>query len=218
MLIAERFKPYCIRNVVLATLTLAGLDACVSAPPPVILAAPPSVVIYQPSPVRPPMRPQPATPGMVAPSQKLTDGAILGILAAANNAEIREAQLALHNSQNPDVRRFARHMIREHSNMNIRLLRLAGHLNLAPLTSAASNHLTTTAKQALVTLSGRHGHAFDQLYINHQVSTHRTVVNGINSFLLPDARYLELKIALRQIRSIMLRHLQSATQLQSGMR
>lgn len=202
---------------------LAGLTGCVTAPRPIIIAAPPPpAIVYQPAPV---YHPAPAyTPAPThrvqgqQPRRQLSDGQILGILTMANNAEIREAQLALHISRNPRVRQFAQQMIYSHSRLNDSLLGLSSRLGLRTLQSPASQHLSQTAQQAYATLSTMRGRHFDRVYINHQIATHRTVLNGINKILLPETHQASVRGALLQSRTMIARHLQYAQAVQTSLR
>lgn len=204
---------------------LAGLTGCVTAPRPVIIAAPPPpAIVYQPAPIYRPLTP-PAAPTAQAPTRRaqhpgrqFTDGQILGILTVADNAEIREAQLAFRFSRNPRVRQFAQQMINSHSRLNSNLLTLSRRLGIRATQSRASQHLVQTARQAYATLSTMRGRHFDRVYVNHQIATHRTMLNGINNILLPDTHQANVRSALLQTRMILSRHIQYAQAVQATLR
>lgn len=215
----HRFGIFCT----LAAVT--GLEGCVTAPPPLVIAAPPPpAIVYQPPQVyhSSPILPVPSAPTAPVqrrwPAQQLSNGQAIGILTAANNAEIREAQLALRVSRNLRIRRFAQQMINSHSRLNSRLLALSRRLGILPTQSQASQHLTQTAQQALTTLSTMRGRRFNRVYIHHQVVTHRTVLNGINNILLPGTRQPYIRGALLQTRTIITRHLQYAQAVEATLR
>ena len=77
---------------------------------------------------------------------KLSDAQVLGVLTAANDAELDAARLAQAKAADPHVKGFAEHMSADHSASNTEVGALARRLNISPQTSAESGSLTQTAK------------------------------------------------------------------------
>lgn len=215
--------PVAIRRTGLLLAT-AGLTACAAVPPPVVVMAPPQYappVYVQASPVQPvaPAQPAPVQTVPTAPQARiLSDGAIAGIMEMANNAEIHEAQLALSVSRDPRVRNFARQMITDHSRLNVAMMHLTSRLGITPTQSPASRNIQVTARQAYSQLSALRGSAFNRTYVNHQVTTHTRLLNGMNRYLIPNARNPQLRSALLQARPTIAVHLQHARGLAALMR
>lgn len=189
----------------------------------------PRPVMVMPPPYAPPVIVQTAPPVQYAPvqtapsahvqqAQQLTDPQIAGIMIEANNSEIREARLALSISHNPRVRAFAQRMINDHTRLNTAMQLAANRMGITPVQSPTSQNLSATARQAYSQLSAMRGSQFNRTYITHQVGTHTTVLNGIDRFLLPNARSPRLLAILRQARPVIAAHLQHAKQLQATLR
>jgi putative membrane protein len=87
-------------------------------------------------------------------------------------AEVREAHVALNNSRNPGVIRFANRMITDHTANNAQLARIA-HQEGRPLppTIGARN------EQIVATLQTLHGRAFDRQYVQGQVAGHEQMLS-----------------------------------------
>jgi putative membrane protein len=82
--------------------------------------------------------------------------------------EIKLAHLALTNSKNPDVRKFATQMQREHGEANAQLASIAANKNIRIPTTLDHDH------QAMVSdMSAKSGAAFDAAYANHMVMAHK---------------------------------------------
>ena len=92
--------------------------------------------------------------------------------AASNMAELAEAKLALDQSQNDNVRKFARRMIQDHGATGDALTTLAkvGGFGL-PTTPTESRQKEIARLRALT------GAEFDRAYLNGQVTAHRDAVD-----------------------------------------
>ena len=82
-------------------------------------------------------------------------------------AEIQVCQLALKQSQNPDVRSFAQRMIQDHTNADNEISQLATKKGINLETSPSAKQKLTY--DALAQLSGA---AFDKEFMSHNVSDH----------------------------------------------
>jgi len=146
---------------------------------------------------------------------KLSDAQVLGVLTAANDAELDAARLAQAKAADPHVKGFAEHMSADHSASNTEVGALARRLNISPQTSAESGSLTQTAKSEKDVLGSLQGAAFDQAYMDRQVADHQTVLDTIDKTLLPSASSLDLKALLQKARDMVSEHLQSARTIQA---
>lgn len=92
--------------------------------------------------------------------------------SAKGIAEIEAGHLALRESSEPHVKRFARTMVSEHSAINRNLIRLAQSKDI-PVADEAE--LINKAK--LTMLKVRDGESFDIAYARNQITTHEEAIN-----------------------------------------
>jgi putative membrane protein len=82
--------------------------------------------------------------------------------------EVKMAHLALANSKNAEVRKFATQMQREHGEANASLASIAANKNIRIPTALDHDH------QAMLSeMSSKTGPAFDAAYANHMVMAHK---------------------------------------------
>ena len=99
------------------------------------------------------------------------DKSFLKDFAQANAAEVDAGMLAQRQSQNPDVKSFAKHMVDDHGKTIKQIEAMATSLKID---AKAQPDLMHKAKAAL--LDGKSGADFDEAYIKAQVSDHQKVV------------------------------------------
>lgn len=87
--------------------------------------------------------------------------------AESGLAEVQLATLALRQSTNPQVRDFAQQMLRDHSEMNAQLMRLATDRGIV-----LPSTLTPRDQASLNWLSRQHGARFDREFLRHQARMH----------------------------------------------
>jgi putative membrane protein len=97
----------------------------------------------------------------------LTDEQFVTDASAGNLAEINMAQLALTNSTNPDVRKFAQRMIDDHTRLNRELNAVADRDRFRP--AATMNAKEQMQYNSLARLRGA---AFDRAYAEDMVKDH----------------------------------------------
>lgn len=104
-------------------------------------------------------------------------GAMHGALAATSDdfvdaaaesgiAEVETGKLALQKSQSADIKKFAQHMVDEHTKTNQELMGLAKKLDITPPDEAA---LIDKAKKLILDVREE---SFDKAYVNNQVDAH----------------------------------------------
>ena len=158
---------------------------------------------------------QPAENTMNETTPKLDDGQIAKIVRTANDGEIQQAELAEKKASDPSVKRFARMMIRQHTDVNSKLGRVTKteHLNLAD--SSASSELKNGADKTYGDLKGLKGADFDRAYVDAQVKAHQGVLNSIDGQLMPNAKDEKLQSMLKDTRPAVQQHLDHALSLQA---
>jgi putative membrane protein len=152
----------------------------------------------------------PAGPGV-------TDADIAAIVVAANTIDVRNGELALARSSNAEVKKFAQRMITDHNAVNQSAVTLVTKLGVTPTENATSTGLTASADTTRTRLGSLSGAAFDKAYLDNEVAYHQTVLNALDTVLLPNAQNAELKATLVSVRPAFVAHLQHAQQLQASL-
>jgi putative membrane protein len=129
--------------------------------------------------------------------------------AQANAAEVDAGILAQRQTQNPDVKSFAKHMVEDHTETTKQVEAMATSLNVDV---KAQPDLMHKAKAAL--LDGKSGADFDAAYMKAQISDHQKVVAMLQKEILegqhPNVKQLA-SAALPHVQE----HLEMAKQLQT---
>jgi len=91
--------------------------------------------------------------------------------SAGGLAEVNMGEAALKHATNPEVKKFARKMVEDHTKANKELLSLADQKKITPATSMDAEHEKMSAR--LLKLSGAE---FDRAYMAGQVKDHEVTV------------------------------------------
>ncbi len=127
---------------------------------------------------------------------KFNDPEIAHIAYTAGAIDIRYAHLALALSDNPEVRKFANVMIRDHTAVNKKALALVKKLDITPQDNAMSKQLNEQASTIRNDLSQLRGQSFDQRYAANELGYHQAVNQAVEGTLIPNAKNAELKALL----------------------
>ena len=157
----------------------------------------------------------PAAAAPAAPA--VTDPQIAAIVVAANNVDIEASKLARSKATNPKVKEFAERMITDHSGVNKSAVDLVTKLGVKPEENPTSRQLTQGGTQSREELKGKTGVEFDRAYIDNEVAYHHTVLEALDSTLIPSARNAELKALLVSVRPAFVAHIQHAKQVQASL-
>jgi putative membrane protein len=144
-----------------------------------------------------------------------TDPQIAAIVLTANQVDIDAATLAKSKSQSKEVKDFAQLMITDHSSVNKSATELAQKLHVTPESNPTSQNLQKGGDDNLAALRKLSGSAFDRAYIDHEVAYHQTVLDAMDSTLIPSAQNADLKALLVKVRPAFVAHLDHAKKLQS---
>jgi putative membrane protein len=150
-------------------------------------------------------------------AQQINDAQIAAIVVTANQVDIDAGKLADAASTNPEVKKFAQLMIKDHTGVNQAATELAGKLKLTPQENPTSRSLKTGGDKNLAHLKTLKGAAFDKAYIDQEVAYHAAVLEAVDKTLLPGAANAELKALLVKVRPAFVAHLAHAKQLQSSL-
>jgi putative membrane protein len=137
---------------------------------------------------------------------------ILSVIATANGAEIQTAKDAQTKASNPQVKRFAAKLAKDHQKNDQEAQALAKKLgvNLAAGAAAASE----SQSAAMGDLASKTGAEFDRAYVEHEIQDHEQNIDKIEHQLLPAAKDPQVKAFLQKTDREMKNHLQMAKQLQ----
>jgi putative membrane protein len=92
----------------------------------------------------------------------------LGYAVQDGRAEIQSCQLALRKSSDPSVQAFAKRMIADHKSLDAKIESLAKRKGYSlPSGISITQEATQTALKPLT------GHAFDKVFMDHNVSDHK---------------------------------------------
>ena len=145
------------------------------------------------------------------------DAQIAAIVVTANQVDIDAGKLAVSKSHTTDVQAFAKRMITDHTGVNKSAVDLVTKLKVTPQDNPTSQSLKAGGEQNLTNLNTLKGHAFDQAYIDHEVSYHEQVLDAMDKVLIPSAQNAELKALLVQVRPAFVAHLEHAKKIQASL-
>jgi putative membrane protein len=153
------------------------------------------------------------SPGQT-PLQQLSDAQITSVLMVANNAEIRQGKSAQKTAKAKEVVDFAKQMVTDHSKSLEEVQQLNSRMKIKEQSSALRDQMETAAKSSDTRLKGKKGADFEKAYIDEQITMHQTVLDTIDTQLVPNAK--ELKTLLTKTRSTVAAHLDHAQKLQDS--
>lgn len=153
---------------------------------------------------------QPMTTAAAEASEPMGSGEILQVLHTINDGEIKQAQLALQKSDDPQVQSTARMIIEDHSASNERITALTDTTgaNLKP--SPLSQGIQKQASKIEDELTGLSGAEFDRTYLQKQVELHEVALDTVRTELLPNARDPRVRRLLSETTPKLERHQQEA--------
>ena len=123
----------------------------------------------------------------------LNDLQIAHVAYTADNIDIRYAHLALALSQNPDVRAFAKTMIRDHEAVNEQALALLKKLKANPQDNFLSKVLLKRSDKLVDEMSKLRGKAFDKRYAENELAYHKEVNELVAKTFIPNIDNAEVK-------------------------
>ena len=167
------------------------------------------------------INPPAATPEPNEPTSStaapLKNEEIVHITGNVDAAEIEQAKLAKSKAQNAQVKKFATHMISEHTKSKNKGAQLAKSAELKPEESALGEQLATKAARTYEALQAAGKDEFDGAYISAQVKQHQEVLDLLDRELIPNASEPELKAQLQKTREMVERHLGEGQRIQQSL-
>jgi putative membrane protein len=147
----------------------------------------------------------------------MTDENIAAIAGAANTAEVDQGKLAATKAKDPKVKKFGAMMATDHGEVATKHAELLKKTKLMPVENATSTMLASDASKLMDSLKAATGADFDKTYIDAQVKEHMTLLEMLDTKLIPNAKNPDLKSELTSIRTKVAAHLKAAQDLQNGL-
>ena len=144
-----------------------------------------------------------------------SDPQIAAIVVTANQVDIDAGNLAKSMSHSKVVKDFAQLLVTDHGAVNKSASVLVQKLHVTPEINATSQGLKAGGDDNLMALKKLTGSAFDRAYVDHEVAYHQSVIDAVDSTLIPSAQNAELKALLVKVRPAFIAHLEHAKLLQA---
>lgn len=156
-------------------------------------------------------------PGSAAAAATLSDPQIAAIVVAANQVDIDAGNLAAKKTKNPEVKKFAELMVKDHTAVNKSATDLVTKLKVTPEETDTSKSLTSSGADNRAKLEKLNGAEFDKAYVDNEVAYHEAVINVLKTQLIPSAQNADLKAALTGVQPAFDAHLAHAKQVQESL-
>ena len=144
----------------------------------------------------------------------LSDPEVASVAVAANQIDIKYAEIAKKKSKNPEILNFAETMAKDHNAVIEQASALVKKLNVTPKDNALSQKLNTDAEETRKALNAKSAAEFDKAYINNEVAYHKAVIDAVKNVLIPETENQELKDLLSNILPALDAHLKHAEMVQ----
>jgi putative membrane protein len=160
---------------------------------------------------------RPVAAGTFVETDELNDAQIAALADTANIGEIEQGRYAVLHASDARVRKFAQHMMSAHGAIGQKMACVLHDESIVPSPSTQSAQLGADARQTLQTLGSKVGSAFDKAYIEAQVKEHQDVLDMFDNELIPNARDLQLKVSLQEVRPMVAEYLGDARDIQKAL-
>ena len=151
------------------------------------------------------------------PAPALDDPTIVAIFDAANTADIETGELAETKGHSKEVRDFGAMLVRDHKMVRQQGRDLAKKLGVTP-TPPADDAGAKAHATAMASLRAKGGAAFDHAFLQHEVAFHKSVIDAVQSTLLPAISNGELKDLVVKVAPAFAAHMAAADQLDRKLR
>jgi putative membrane protein len=162
--------------------------------------------------------PPPGTGAQAPVAGAMTDASIAAVASASNQNEIETSRVALQNGENAGVKQFAQRMVDDHTRMEQDMTQLLRSKGMTPEENAQSTQIKQTAQAAVQAMQAMTGRQLDSAYVAHQVQSHQTTLQALESTLIPNAKDPQVKALLEKARPAVAAHLADAQKLQGTLR
>jgi putative membrane protein len=146
------------------------------------------------------------------PETALDDATIVAIFDAANTADIETGLLAAERGQSAEVREFGQMLARDHRMVRQQGRDLAKKLGVTP-TPPSPDAGAAAHAEAMKNLRSIKASDFDHVFLQHEVAFHKSVVDAVQSTLLPAIKNEEVKKLVTTVAPAFVAHMEAARNL-----
>lgn len=153
-----------------------------------------------------------ATTGPADSADISPEAQIMAFLGLANAADIEGGHLAQQKAENAQVREFGQRMVTEHQAMMSQGNRTASQFGISKVAPTADPDAAAVAQEHVQTmkmLRQQSGSDFDRAYIQHEIETHKDVINKVDESMKL-VQHQAVKQLLDQSRPVLESHLMQA--------
>jgi putative membrane protein len=143
---------------------------------------------------------------------KLDDPTIVAIFDAANTYDIQTGSLAVTKGSSKAVRDFGAMLVRDHTSVRQQGRDLAKSLGVTP-TPPKDFALAKAHVDALKSLRGVSGKAFDRAFLQQEVDFHNAVIDAVTQTLLPAISNAQVKDLVTKVAPAFVAHRDAAQNL-----
>jgi putative membrane protein len=147
------------------------------------------------------------------PAAELDDPTIVAIFDAANTADIETGKLAAERGQAAEVREFGAMLARDHQQVRQIGRDLAKKLGVTP-TPPKDDAGAKAHADAMTSLRSKSGADFDRAFLQHEAAFHKSVIDAVQSTLLPAIRNEELRALVVKVTPAFQAHMLAAQNLE----
>jgi putative membrane protein len=122
--------------------------------------------------------------GTAVAKEKLDDATIFAILDETHTADVWAARIAIEKAHSEEVRALGKMVARDHEWVQQVWRDLAKQLDIYPSPPKKDERAEALA-ETVELLSSKSGKEFDRVYLQHEVAFHQSVIDAIQSTLLP---------------------------------
>ena len=144
----------------------------------------------------------------------LSDPEVASVAVAANQIDIKYAEIAKKKSKNAEILNFAETMAKDHNAVIGQASALVKKLNVTPMDNTLSQKLNSDAEETRKVLNAKSAAEFDKAYIDNEVAYHKAVIDAVKNVLIPETENQELKELLTNILPALDAHLKHAEMVQ----
>jgi putative membrane protein len=141
----------------------------------------------------------------------------LSIVHLGNQAEIKDAKLALRVGRDLTVRRFATMLQKDHTEADAKVAALARTIDARLLTAAGlgseGQRMLAEHEAAYRDLAGHEGAAFDRAFLEHEIRDHEKVIAKVDELVQAVSPGSKVGAFLQTLRPKLKHHLDQATLL-----
>jgi len=141
-------------------------------------------------------------------ADELDDATIMAIFDQANTVDIWIARIGSMKGHSTEVKQLAKMVMTDHQlvqQMGRDLAKAEGLAITPPSNDGSAQDLADT----IALLQSKEGEEFDKAYLKREIAFHKSVINAINSTLLPSIKNPEFKALVKKVLPGFKHHLQA---------